>query len=117
MGCWSSVLGHLGVFSSFGCPALGVCLLPGEGLAAGLGDEDIAKDSLLSDADEEKVRSSAIVGIDRAELIRILELSISAGCFCHITDADSHGIVSDKALSTLRTHADQVGTETVELRL
>ena len=36
LGCWSSVLGHLGVFSSFGCPALGVCLLPGEGLAAGL---------------------------------------------------------------------------------
>ena len=52
--------------------------------------------------DEEWVRSGAIVGIDRAELIRILELSISAGCFCHITDADSHGIVSDKALSTLR---------------
>ena len=43
LGCWPSVLGQLGVFSSFGCPALGVCLLPGEGLAAGLGDEDIAK--------------------------------------------------------------------------
>ena len=61
--------------------------------------------------------ATSSVGIDRAELIRILELSISAGCLCHTTDADSLGIVSDKALSTLRTHADQMGTETVELRL
>ena len=34
---------------------LGPCLMSGEGLATGLGDENIAKDLLLLDADEEKI--------------------------------------------------------------
>ncbi len=85
---WRAVLGHLGDFSSLGCPTLGPCLMSGEGLAAGLGDEDIAKDLPLLDADEEKIWSRAILGVDSAELVRILELGISAGCFCHIADDD-----------------------------
>ena len=65
---WPAVLGHLGDFSSVGCPTLCLCLMSGEGLATGLGDEDIAKDLLLLDADEEKIWSRAVLGVDSAEL-------------------------------------------------
>ena len=85
---------------------LGPCLMSGEGLAAGLGDEDIAKDLPLLDADEEKIWSRAVLGVDSAELVRVLELGISAGCFCHIADAKGHGVMRDKALPALRTGAD-----------
>ena len=100
---------------------LGPCLMSGEGLAAGLGDEDIAKDLLLLNADEEKIWSRAILGVDSTELVRVLELGLSAGCFCHddddyinslsrtsyhIADAKGHGVMRDNALSALRTDAD-----------
>ena len=55
--------------------------MSGEGLAAGLGDKDIAKDLLLLDADEEKIWSRTILGVDSAELVGVLELRISSGCF------------------------------------
>ena len=48
--------------------------MSGEGLAAGLGDE-------------EKIWSRAILGVDSAELVRILELGVRTGCFCHIANA------------------------------
>ena len=61
--------------------------MSGEGLATGSRDEDIARDPIFLDADEEEVRPRAVLGVDSAELVRVLELSISAGCFCHITNA------------------------------
>ena len=80
--------------------------MSGEGLATGLGDEDIAKDLILLDANEEEVRLHAALGVDSAELVRVLELSISAGCFCHIANTQGHGVVCDKAFPTLQTGAD-----------
>ena len=61
-----------------------------------------------------------ILGVDRAELVRILELGICAGRFCHIADDDDdddtkgHGVMSDKALPALGADADKVGSESVE---
>ena len=45
------------------------------------------------------------------KLVRILELGIRAGSFCHIAD------ISDKALPDLRAGADNVGSKSVELWL
>ena len=79
--------------------------MSGEGRATGFGVEEIAKDLLLLDADEEKVGPRAVVGVDSAELVRVLELGISTGCFCHIANAQSHGVKRDKAFPTLRKDA------------
>ena len=49
-----------------------------KGLEAGLSNKNIAKDLMLLDAHEEKTWSRSILGVDRAELIRILELGIRA---------------------------------------
>ena len=40
--------------------------MSGEKLATGFGDEDIAKDLILLDADEEEVRPRAVLGVDSA---------------------------------------------------
>ena len=85
--------------------------MSGEGRATGFGVEEIAKDLLLLDADEEKVGPRAVLGVDCAELVRVLELSISTGCFCHISNAQGHGV------PTFRTDADLVGSKSVDLRL
>ena len=58
----------------------------------------LGKDLSLLDTHEEQVRSRSILGVDSAELVRILELGIGASRFCHITDTKGHGVMSDKAL-------------------
>lgn len=80
---------------------------------------NMAMVSLLSDADEELVWSRAILAIDRAGQVKILKFNISAGRFCHTANAERHGIARDKSAPypKLRTDADQVDTETVELWL
>ena len=65
-------------------------------------------------SDEEQVQSRSILGVDRAELVRILELGIRAGRFCHIADTKGHGVMSDKPLLALRADAVQVGSEAFE---
>ena len=63
---------------------------------------------------EEKIWSRSILGVDRAELVRILELGIRAGRFCHIAHTKGHGVMSDKALPLLRADTDKVDSEAVK---
>ena len=91
--------------------------MSGEGLATGLGNEDIAKDLILLDADEEEVRPRAVLGVDSAKLVRVLELSISTDCFCHIANTQGHGVMRDKAFPSFWADTDEMSPESVELRL
>ena len=75
---------------------------------------DIAKDLSLLDTHDEKIQSHSILGVDRAELVRILELGIRPGPFCHIADTKGHGVMSDTALPALGADADKVGSESVK---
>ena len=56
--------------------------------------------------DEEKVGPRANLVVDSAELVRVLELSISTGCFSYIANAQGHGVMCDNAFPILRTDAD-----------
>ena len=59
------------------------------------------------DADEEKIWSRGGFSVDGAELVRVLKLGVrNTGCFCHIANAQGHGVMGDKALPTLQTGAD-----------
>lgn len=103
-----------GESSSVGCPAFCLSLMPGGGLVAGLGDEDIAKDALLLYATTRMSRPRAFLSVN-SELTRIFERSLSTSYFCHIANTEGHRIVCDKALFTLRTGGDRMIAEMVEL--